>query len=77
LPARRHFQRNDTEEEVHAIEEYGPAFRMEQFFEVLIGLANDGKTDEAGIPSLLRAAVLHRHFRRDGVKTTLWRSCRR
>jgi quercetin dioxygenase-like cupin family protein len=59
-----HFQRNDTDEEVHAIEEYRPALQMQEFFEVLIGWANDGKTNEAGMPSLLRRAVLHRYFRR-------------
>ena len=59
-----HFQRNDTEEEVQAVEEYRPALLMQEFFEVLIGWANDGKTNEAGLPSLFRLAVLLRHFRR-------------
>ena len=58
-----HFQRNDTEEEVHAVEEYRPALQMQEFFEVLIGWANDGKTNEAGLPSPLRLAVLQRYFR--------------
>jgi quercetin dioxygenase-like cupin family protein len=58
-----HFQSNETEELVHAIEEYRPALQMEQFFQVLIGWANDGKTNETGMPSLLRAAVLHRYFK--------------
>ena len=57
-----HFQRNDTGEEVHAIEEYRPALQMEEFFQVLIGWADDGKTNPAGMPSPLRAAVLHRYF---------------
>ena len=59
-----HFQRNDSEDEVHAIEEYRPALQMQEFFEVLIGWANDGKTNEAGLPSPLRSAVMHRYFRR-------------
>lgn len=46
------------------VEEYRPALQMEQFFQVLIGWANDGKTNAAGMPGLLRAAVLHRYFRR-------------
>lgn len=57
-----HFQRNDTGDEVHAIEEYRPALQMQEFFEVLIGWANDGKTNEAGLPNLFRLAVLHRYF---------------
>ena len=59
-----HFQRNDSEEAVHAIEEYRPALQMQEFFEVLIGWANDGKTNAVGMPSLLRRAVLHHYFRR-------------
>lgn len=59
-----HFQRNDSEDEVHAVEGYRPALQMQEFFEVLIGWANDGKTDEAGLPSPLRSAVMHRHFRK-------------
>ena len=58
-----HFQRNDTEEELHAIEEYRPALQMQEFFEVLIGWANAGKTNEAGLPCPLRLAVLQRYFR--------------
>jgi quercetin dioxygenase-like cupin family protein len=58
-----HFQRNDTAEEVHAIEDYRLALQMEEFFRVLIGWANDGKTNATGMPSPLRMAVLHRHFR--------------
>lgn len=30
-----HFRRNDTDDEVHAIEFYQPALQMQQFFEVL------------------------------------------
>ena len=59
-----HFQRNDTAEEVHAVEGYRPALQMEEFFLVLIGWANDGKTDERGMPGLLRRAVMHRYFHR-------------
>jgi quercetin dioxygenase-like cupin family protein len=58
-----HFQRNDTDKDIYATEEYRPALQMQEFFEVLIGWANDGKTDEAGLPSGLRRAVLYRYFR--------------
>lgn len=59
-----HFQRNDTGEEVYATEEYRPALQMEDFFEVLIGWANDGKTNEAGLPNALRLAALYWYFRK-------------
>jgi Cupin domain len=64
-----HFQRNDTEKEVEAIEEYRPAKQMQEFFEVLIGWANDGKTNDAGMPSILRAAVMHRYFK-DSIRSS-------
>lgn len=63
-----HFQRNDTEEELHAVEQYRPALQMQQFFEVLIGWASDDKTDEHGLPTLLRRAVMHRYFR-DSIRS--------
>jgi len=63
-PGVNHFQRNDTDAEVHAIEDYRPALQMQAFFEVLIGWANDGKTSEIGLPGPLRLAVLHRFFKR-------------
>lgn len=37
---------------------------MQEFFEVLVGWANDGKTSEAGMPTPLRSAVMHRYFRK-------------
>jgi quercetin dioxygenase-like cupin family protein len=62
-PGVNHFQRNDTDEAIHAIEDYHPALQMQEFFEVLIGWANDGKTNAHGLPTPLRLAVLHRYFR--------------
>ncbi len=59
-----HFQRNETGDEVHAIEEYRPALQMQEFFEVLIGWSRDGKTNEFGMPTLLRRTILHRYFRK-------------
>jgi quercetin dioxygenase-like cupin family protein len=64
-----HFQRNDTAQEVHAVEGYRPALQMQAFFEVLIGWANDGKTNAAGLPSPLRLAVMHRYFR-DSIRSS-------
>jgi quercetin dioxygenase-like cupin family protein len=71
-----HFQRNDTDREVTAVEEYRPAKHMQEFFEVLAGWANDGKTNAFGMPTPLRSAVMHRYFRdsiRSGsTKRNLW-----
>lgn len=58
-----HFQRNDSTDEVQAVEQYRPALQMQEFFEVLIGWANDGKTSHAGMPTPLRSAVMHRYFK--------------
>ena len=59
-----HFQRNDGDQEAHAIEEYRPALQMQGFFEVLSGWANDGKTNQYGMPDRLRLAMLLRYFRK-------------
>ena len=68
-PGVAHFQRNDTEADIEAIEEYRPAKQMQEFFEVLIGWANDGKTNDAGMPTMLRAAVMHRYFK-DSIRSS-------
>jgi quercetin dioxygenase-like cupin family protein len=39
-----------------------PAMKTEAFFETLWGLARAGKTDEKGVPNLLRVAVLFREY---------------
>jgi quercetin dioxygenase-like cupin family protein len=69
-PGAMHFQRNDSDEEVHALESYRPALQMQEFFEVLVGWANDGKTNEFGLPSRLRLAVLHRYFHRTIISSS-------
>lgn len=45
-------------EEAVVIQEFRPAGRTEEFFRMYFGLANDGKTDEHGVPSLLQLAML-------------------
>jgi hypothetical protein len=50
------------------VEEYRPAKRMQEFFEVLIGWANAGKTNDAGMPSTLRAAFIHCYFK-DSIRS--------
>ncbi|MGA0555186.1 cupin domain-containing protein [Larkinella sp. VNQ87] len=39
-----------------------PALDTEHFFETTTGLANDGKTNEHGMPPLLQTVLLARHF---------------
>ncbi|HXH85361.1 MAG TPA: cupin domain-containing protein, partial [Nitrospira sp.] len=69
-----HFQRNDSETEVQAVEQYRPALQMQEFFEVLIGWANDNKTNEWGLPTPLRSAVMHRYFKRSIRSSSKWRN---
>ncbi len=54
---------NAGDDTVHALIDFRPALRTEVAFEMLAGLAQDGKTNEAGAPKdpLLLALVL-RHF---------------
>lgn len=53
---------NAGDEEVHILLEIIPAARYELLLRNLIGLAQDGKTDHRGVPSLLRLALLAREF---------------
>ena len=39
-----------------------PALRTEAFFETIFGLAEEGKTNEKGVPNLLQSAVIARAF---------------
>lgn len=39
-----------------------PALHTDQLLETGIGLANDGKTNRKGVPPLLQAALMGRHF---------------
>ena len=39
-----------------------PALNTEAFFETLWGLAKDGKTNEKGVPNLLRVALIAREY---------------
>jgi quercetin dioxygenase-like cupin family protein len=62
-PGGHHFQWNPSDSEVVAIEEVCPAGRLHEFFYVLFRLAQDGKSDANGRPSLLFAAVLFSEFK--------------
>lgn len=58
-----HYFWNEGEEVAHAIQEFRPASRTEEFFETYFGLARDGKLNAQGMPpSLLHLAVLTAEF---------------
>jgi quercetin dioxygenase-like cupin family protein len=58
---------NDGDEELHAIDEYEPAFNMEKFFETAYGLAKDGVkcSKKTGVPNLSQISVMLRGFKRE------------
>jgi len=53
---------NDGEEEAHFIGWFRPALKIDRFFETLFGLAQDGKLNDKGLPSLLQLAVSVPYF---------------
>ena len=53
---------NDGEEEAHAVQWFRPALKIDSFFEMLFGLAQDGKLNEKGLPSLWQMAVSVPYF---------------
>ena len=57
---------NAGEDEAHVSVEVWPAERFELMIQSLYGLANDGKTDEKGVPRPLPLALFAREFRREG-----------
>jgi quercetin dioxygenase-like cupin family protein len=61
-PGARHFQWNPCDAEAVVIEELRPAGRIHDFFKILFRLAQDGRTDVKGYPSLLWSAALFSEF---------------
>jgi hypothetical protein len=57
-----HFFWNDEEEDAHFIGWFRPALKIERYFESFFGLAQDGKLNEKGLPSMLQLAVMVPHF---------------
>lgn len=53
-----HAMHNTSAEAGRVLWQTRPALRTEMFFETLWGLAQDGKTNAVGVPSLLQMAVL-------------------
>ena len=57
-----HAAGNTTLEETRVIWQVRPALRTQQFFELVYGLAAAGKTNSRGVPNLLQAALIARHY---------------
>ena len=57
---------NAGDDEAHVLVDIRPAERFELMIQNLYGLANDGQTDERGVPNLLPLALFAREFRREG-----------
>lgn len=60
-----HYFWNECDEDARAIQEFRPALQTERFFETYFGLAQEGKLNEKGMPSLLQLAVLVPAFSRE------------
>ena len=61
----RHAMWNPRGEEARMLWQVRPALKTEALFEVLMFLAERGRTDRRGAPRLLDLAVLSRHYRRE------------
>jgi quercetin dioxygenase-like cupin family protein len=61
-PGTAHDWWNAGEEEAHIVVEISPAARFEEMALNLFGLAQDGKTNQKGMPNLLQAAIFAREF---------------
>ncbi|HWJ49528.1 MAG TPA: cupin domain-containing protein [Solirubrobacteraceae bacterium] len=58
----RHYFVNDGEGDAVSIQEFRPALRTADFFKVLFDLAERGKLDDRGMPSLLTLALVGPRF---------------
>jgi quercetin dioxygenase-like cupin family protein len=61
---------NDGEEEAHWVQWFRPALKTDRFFETFFGLAQDGKLNEKGLPSLWQMAVSVPYFGDEGRLTS-------
>lgn len=57
-----HYFWNESGEEVHAVQEFRPAMKTEDFFDTYFALARAGKLNEKGLPNLLHMAVIMREY---------------
>ncbi len=52
----------DGQEEIHSVQWFRPALKIDCFFETFFGLAQDDKLNDKGLPSLLQLAVMVPRF---------------
>lgn len=64
-PGAVHDWSNAGDAEAHVLVDISPAERFELMIQTLYGLANDGRTDDKGVPRLLQLALFHREFHRE------------
>jgi quercetin dioxygenase-like cupin family protein len=64
-----HYFVNDGQQDAVSLQEFRPALRTADFFKVLFDLAERGKLDERGMPSLLTLALLGPGFANE-IRTT-------
>lgn len=64
-----HYFVNDGEDDAVSIQEFRPALRTADFFRTLFDLAERGKLDERGMPSLLTLALVGPRFA-DEIRAT-------
>jgi quercetin dioxygenase-like cupin family protein len=62
---RTHTWWNGGDAEAQVLVQISPALRTEMFFETVLGLAKDGKTNSKGLPNLLSMAVILREYREE------------
>jgi quercetin dioxygenase-like cupin family protein len=60
-----HTMWNGGADEAHLLWQTRPALHTDAFFEMMWGLAQDGKTSRAGLPNLLQLAVIMQRYRRE------------
>jgi quercetin dioxygenase-like cupin family protein len=65
LPGTPHCMWNDGEGETHLLWQTRPALHTDNFFEILWRLMQEGKTNKSGMPNLLQATVIMRHYRHE------------
>jgi quercetin dioxygenase-like cupin family protein len=56
---------NGGSTEAHILWQTRPALHTDDFFEIMWGLAQAGKTNKAGLPNLLQLAVIMQQYRRE------------
>jgi mannose-6-phosphate isomerase-like protein (cupin superfamily) len=61
-PGVSHLFWNDGGEAAHSVGWFRPALKIDRFFETFFGLAQDGKFNDKGLPSLLQLAVMVPRF---------------